>query len=227
MQKVNMKGQNMFSKFKTALLWMIGNACLAFVVYAEEAPYDYKDISLGMTANELMKANPSQFPTKQQSELGKEFGILHVLLTPQFVDDCGLMGGKDCYHVSAVLTQPEAGNSVVQQINVSQTYRAGPTFDQLSPHLLVKFGEPRIEYKTKGSDYFVWGGSGELVHKNQGVVSFENLTGKYVAVVVLKNLFNEKVGGYRLQIVDTDLKVKSAAVLKQKFINAKRATTVQ
>jgi hypothetical protein len=226
-QKVNIKGRGMLSKFKKVLLLMVGNACITFCVYAEEAPYEYKNISLGMTANELMKANPSQFPTKRQSELGKEFGILQVLLTPQFVDDCGLMGGKDCYHVSAVLSQPETGSSVVQQINVSHTYRVGPAFDQLSPYLFVKFGEPRIEYKTKGANYFVWGGAGELLQKNQGVISFENLTGKYVAAEVLKNLFNDKVDGYRLLIVDTDLKVKSAAVLKQKFTDAKRADKAQ
>jgi hypothetical protein len=217
----------MLSNFTKLLLMMIGNGCMAVFAYAQEVPYDYKGVVLGMTAKELLYANPEQFPVKLQSEFGKEFGILHFLLTPKVVDDCGLMGGKDCYHVSAVLSQPETGSSIVQQINVSHTYRVGPAFDELSPYLFVKFGEPRIEYKTKGANYFIWGGTGELLHKNQGVISFENLTGKYVAAEVLKNLFNEKVDGYRLLIVDTDLKVKSAAVLKQKFINAKRAATVQ
>jgi len=215
-EKSEYQGAKMLTKIKPQHLLMIGCLCITFFAHAEQVAYDYKDIALGMTANELMTANPAQFPVKYQSELGKEFGILHVLLTPNVASDCGLMGGKDCYHVSAVLSAPETGSSVVQQVNVSQTYRVGPAFDQLGPILLVKFGQPRIEYKTKGGNYFVWGGGGELLHKNQGVVSYENLTGKYAVVEVQKNLFNDKVGGYRLQLIDTDLRMKSAASLKKK-----------
>lgn len=215
------------NRLKKQRLSIVGCLCITFFAHAEQMQYDYKDIVLGMTASELMIANPAQFPVKYQSELGKKLGILHVLLTPDVTDDCGVMGGKDCYHVSAVLSAPETGSSVVQQINVSQTYRAGPAFDQLSPILLVKFGQPRIEYKTKGSNYFVWGGSGDLLHKDQGVVSFENLTGRYAVVEVQKNLFNDKVGGYRLQLMDTDLKIKSAVSLKKKLIDENRPASTK
>jgi hypothetical protein len=217
----------MLNKFKKVVAAIVSSAYMAFYAHAQEVPYDYKDIALGMTAEKFFHANPEQFPVKLQSEFGKEFRILHILLTPKVANDCGLMGGKDCYHVSAVLSQPETGSSVVQQINVSQTYRSGPTFDKLSPHLFAKYGEPRIKFEQVGgngfvggsSGYYVWGGRGELLHKDQGVVTFEKLSGKYVVAEVLQNLFNERVSGYRLQIVDTDLKAQSAAVLKRKLID--------
>lgn len=225
----------MLSKFRIVPGAIVSSACMAFYAYAQEVPYDHKGIALGMTAKEFLYANPEQFPVKLQSDRGKKFGILHILLTPKVVDDCGLVGDKDCYHVSAVLSQPETGSSVVQQIDVSQTYRSGPTFDKLSSHLFVKYGEPRIKFEQASgngfvggaSGYYVWGGGGELLHKDQGVVSFENLSGKYIVAKVLQNLFNERVGGYRLQIVDTDLKVQSAGILKQKLIDAKRTATAQ
>lgn len=225
----------MLNKFKKVVAAIVSIACVAFYAHAQEVPYDYKEIALGMTAEKFLHANPEQFPVKLQSEFGKQFGILHILLTPKAANDCGLMGDKDCYHVSAVLSQPEVGSSVVQQINVSQTYRFGPTFDKLSPHLFVKYGEPRIKFEQasgKGfvggaSGYYVWGGRGELLHKDQGVVSFEKLSGKYIVAEVFQNLFNERVGGYRLQIVDTDLKDQSAAIWKQKLIDTKRTATAQ
>jgi hypothetical protein len=73
----------------------------------------------------------------------------------------------------------------------------------------------------------LFGGGGELLHKNQGVVSFENLTGKYAVMEVQKNLFNDRVGGYRLQLIDTNLRIKSAASLKKKLMDANRPASTQ
>lgn len=204
---------------------MICVSGMAVSAFSQEVPYDYKGLTLGMNAQDLLSANPEQFPLKQQSQQGLKLNVLHIVLTPQAIDQCGLLGGKDCYHVSVVLSAPETGSSVVQLIDISQTYKSGPKLDQLASYLFVKYGEPRIKYEVVGgkgfagggSRYYVWGGEGDLQHGAQGTVSLDKLTGKYVFAHISEDLFNARVGGYRLQIVDKNLQSKSSEVLRSRL----------
>lgn len=222
---VKRKGQSNLKNFTKALSAMICIGGITISAYAQEVPYDYKGLTLGMNARDLLNANPEQFPIKQQSEQGLKFNVLHIVLTPQAIDQCGLFGSKDCYHVSVVLSPSETGNSVVQSIDVSQTYKSGPKLDHLAPYLFVKYGEPRIKYEVAGgkgfagggSRYYVWGGEGDLQHGAQGTVSLDKLTGKYVFAHISQNLFNDQVSGYRLRIVDENLQSKSAEVLRSRL----------
>ena len=195
-----------------------------------EIDFSYRGVALGMSINDVvMPTAPSEFTNPHLSQFGKTFGILHIQLTKD-EEFCrfGSIGNKDCFSASATLSDPELGKPMVLHIKATQAFANGPNFVVITDKLTSKYGAPRLTFQAKDSVYYVWGGTGELLHPDRGLVSDKSIRGKFIIANVGRSYREpSKTTGYDLQIVDGELRKKNGELLHKRSMNQNQTTPKQ
>jgi hypothetical protein len=189
-----------------------------------EIDFSFRGIVLGMGANDfILPIPPDEFPKKHLSDFGRKFGVIHIQLTEGDAP-CGYGQNNDCFSASAVLSDPELGPSKVLAIDAVQSYKIRPNFDALTSKLIAKYGPARLTHRTKSSVDYVWAGSGNFREEPSGNVSEKDISGKYIYAHVSADFRDpSKATGYKLTIVDSELREQNGDLVRKRLMDRIKA----